>query len=213
MKNEKNFSRENIYYGKVALYNRQMDKITKDRIVLFNLSEYAIINNINTNPALFYDLFYETPKYATTSLEGCKNIEVTDRVYFIRDYYDLNHVYGNIFVYNRINLNTLLEYFGFPEEMSAQDCMDMYKNLFDGIFAYENCELFGYQKKPALIWKNGMLVAREKKLDKYSMSSYDLVNENNLTPYFQVLNQIDYQNPEACFEPFEEEGQIRKRVL
>ncbi len=207
--------REDLYYGKVALYNRKKDKIKKNRSILFTLSEYSKINYINSNPALFYDLFYETPKYATTSLKNCKDIAFIGGIPFasICDYYDLNRLNGNIFVYKRINIDTLLAYFGFPEKMNSQECIYMYQNLFNGIFAYENCELFGYQRKESFLWKNGVQIVQGKKLDKYSMDSYDLVKENKLTPYFKVLNQIDYHNPEACFEPFEEEGPIRKRIL
>ncbi len=195
--------RKNIYYGKVALVKGIEVVKNKERSALYTVQS----SEFTKFKVHFYDIFNETPKYF--------NVEKLD-------YFSLNNLfvdfykskdYGNIFVYNGLNLNTLLEYFGFPKKMTAQDCMDMYKNLFDGKFAYENCALFGYQKKPAFIWKNGIQVAREQKLDKYSMSSYDLVNENELTPYFEALNQIDYHNPKACFEPFEEEGQIRKRTL
>lgn len=210
MENEKNLSRENLYYGKVILYNHKEDSLKKERAILFSYSD-------ETEP--IYDLFYETSKYFTVATQDCKfgwellkTRSIFEKGRFDGSGFEKNDL-ESILVYYQTKLNTLLEYFGFPEKMAAQDCKDMYKNLFNGKFAYENCALFGYQKKPALIWKNGLQVAREQKLDKYSMSSYDLVNENELTHYFEILNQIDYHDPEACFLPFEEEGQIRKRTL
>ena len=186
--------REEIYQGRVVLVDgKHKLEFLKDRNII--LQSEMLCGKFKN------DIFYESPQYnAFPESSDCyKN--------YIIDFQN----YGPIFVDNAIDLDKLLEYFGFPKLLDAKDILDMKNNLYNGTFAYENCKEFGYEMKPDLIWKNGILVPSG--IERYCIESYELVKENSISQYFEYLNAIYHGNPEVSFAPFKEEGQIRKRDL
>ncbi len=188
--------RDKVHYGVVTLLDEDL-AISKTRSILFTSTSFLALDNITE------DIFYESPQY-----QVLKNYFEAKRraIIFPKE---------KIYVLKTISLYHLLRYFGFSKILEEKDCLAIKENLFNGVFAYENSELFGYRKKTKSYWKNGILITNDYELenDKYDFSSYEKFADNEITSYFPVLNQISYQNPDDVFEPFEEEGLIRKRIL
>ncbi len=199
---EKTFDRYSIWFGNVICFDKRNYHVKASRNVLFQM-----------NGDNFIDIFYDSPNYVLlyANPENPKDLKTNFYERLCKEEQMRITKMKNICVSNYRAIGHLLDYFGFPKTMNYQDCMDMLNHLFNGKFAYENCEIFGYQKKPDLTWKNGLLVSMN--LDPYDIDSYLKVNQTDVTSYFEMLNQIHYQDPLASFEPLKEEGLVRKRSL
>lgn len=191
---------DEIYGAYIFLLDQKLN-ILKKRIGIFYSKEHISFGKP-------IDIFYESPQYRVISAIEDRHLHFPS---FIEDREEKEIVISNYHF-----LNKLLKCFGFPYEMNFQDCSDLKENLFNGKFAYEHCDLFGYQKRSDKIWKNGISISNHdiEELSDYDMRKYELVDkENKLAEFFPLLNEVDYRNPEAIFTPFEEEGPIRKRIL
>ncbi len=192
---------QNIYLSYIYLLNKELEVIKK-RMAIVQADYFFPIEH------LIKDIYYETPFYTTIpNMQQKKDFFPYNK----KERKEKNLVIGNL-----KHLEFLLEKTGFPYELNPSNLQNVLKNLFNGKFAYENCDLFGYQRKSELMWKDGIKVPNPEilELSDYDMRKYELVDETNkLAEFFPLLNEVDYRNPEAIFTPFEEEGQIRKRIL
>ncbi len=193
--------RENMWHGYIALSNGI--NYLKERSILFiSESDASIRDNF-----ISVDLNYESPQYqvervATSHLGVREPLEPNENL-------RIGYRHGQM-----TYLNNLLSYFGFSEKLDEKEYMTVLNTLFNGKFPYDYCEHFGYQKKPNMIWKQGVLVPNTEinVLSDYDIKKYRCVDsENPLSDAFRILIEVDYRNPEAIFEPLEEEGPIRKR--
>lgn len=193
---DKIYNISQIYYGNVICLNETLE-IVNQRNMLFSSSSFLFEDSLSD------DIFYESPEYRIVrDLEEAKRnckIFTNERIYVI----------------NAKNLYSLLSFFGFPREFDEKTCIALKRNLFNGRFAYDHCELFGYTRKTKAYWQNGIFLANWEELEnnKYNITSYERFAINDLTPYFSILNQVPRENPDSTFEPIVEEGPIRKRIL
>lgn len=192
--------REKIHYGTIVMTNGL--KRLNQRNILFTLEDR--INKLKT-----VDLNYESPQYQDVPLpNGWPPTKYKKPRICFSEY--------------KTPLNPLLKYLGFNEYLSKEDYLDLLNNLFNGKFPYEHYQLFGYQKKPDLIWKNGLLIENKEitELGDYNKNAYKPIGlkdmdskTHTLHAYFDILAEVNYQDPPKIFEPFQEEGPIRKRIL
>ena len=191
--------KKKMYLGKVICFDEKDYTLKNSRNILFQLYQTTSINDT----CIAIDALYQSPDYIITDIyEYDEPIKVKEMLK-VMNKEEIKSIQNrqNICIAHLEPLKTLLDFLGFPAVLRNKECLEIYNNLLNGKFAYENCALFGYQK----------LASPE--LNPYAIKNYQCIEKTKLTPYFEVLNQIDYHNPEACFEPFEEEGQIRKRML
>ena len=188
--------RRQLFYGKVVYYDEETWTEKKSRDILFK----AIANPYEFT--FLFDLFYETPSYnCYFNKTSQKEIYLAQQAYLQKEK----------FIMNCMQLNNLLQVTGFRENLSKQDCMDIKNNIFNGKFAFMYPDLFGYQLKEESYWENGIL--KQVNYDEYNKESYKLVNENKLSDYFSILTSKSLQGTSDSFQPLEEEGSIRKRIL
>ena len=182
-----------IYCGKV--FRLELDnQLTELRNIIYENKNHTgnpIYDNI-------IDIFYDTRTYISyPDIENFDYRKVSSPKMW------------PILVGNGISLYPLLMKFGFNEVLNTpSELKAIMKNLFNGRFAYENYELFGYEKKTTYIWKNGLKVPNPdlKGINEYCIDYYESVDKDNeLATYFPILCETN-------FEPTEE-GQIKKRIL
>ena len=53
---------------------------------------------------------------------------------------------NSILVKKVLNMSSILEHFGYGEELSYKDILEIKKRFLNGKFALDNCELFGYKE-------------------------------------------------------------------
>lgn len=192
----KEILRTDIYYGHVMLYNQ----------------------HVKTRPIVFVDMASGSTPYPSIGTDLYNDVEYPVIVSSFGAIYSLigEKKSQKICITDFISLSALLSCVGFPRVLDNQAQMDIFKNVLNGKFCFEYCNLFGYQKKEYYRWENGLRVANvdiQSKSD-YDISKYELVNrDNGLANYFKSLAEINPENPEESFTPLEEEGQIRKRIL
>lgn len=193
--------REDIFASYVYLLDRELE-VQKKRLAIIE----ADYNSPCTSQ--IRDIYYETPAY-----------KVIPSMFYKKDFFPFlkeNRNESEIVIGDLIQLYPLLKKTGFSYELSPRDLIFVQDNLLNGVFAYNHCDLFGYQRKSDWKWKNGLIVPNTEiqELSDYDIRKYELIDEENeLAQLFPLLNEVDYRNPEAIFTPFEEEGQIRKRIL
>lgn len=191
----KEILRTDVYYAHVILYNQY----------------------IKTRSIVFADKFNGSQPLPFAGIDIYNDVEYPI-IYGVYDAasYLINEHPNKIYITDCIALNPLLSYFGFSSTLDEQARIDILKNLFNGKFCFEYCELFGYKKKDSVKWRNGLQVpnvAVQQKSD-YDISKYELVDpKNELVNYFKYLAEINPENPSDVFKPLEEEGNIRKRIL
>lgn len=188
--------RNSIYVGAVVKTDRIYRNDEKDpqaglldtgawehlRTILFTLD-----NNMFAN-----DLLYQTKAYPVL------NITSDDICLRLDD--------DSILIKEVCNLDGLLEYFGYAEELNYKDIVSIRKIFFDGKFAKNYCELFGYKR-----FKNNNTVIYQYNeegilSDEYWMALNDLGNssiKDVLGHYSQRVN---------AFKPHKEEGKVKKLV-
>lgn len=84
------------------------------------------------------DLLYNSPNYTA--------LNVTD------DAIALATPAESIIVKDSYNLAQLLQYFGYPENLTYEQVMEIRKRFFTGHFAMDNCELFGWKESMPQDW-------------------------------------------------------------
>lgn len=193
--------RSNLYYGSVILFNETIKK----RSVIFDKRSNifaGILNGSQPYPAIGIDIYNDIEYPIIDNIFDATNL--------------IDKKTNGIYITSSITLEPLLSFFGFPLELDDQAKIDILKNLWNGKFCFQYCELFGYKKKDNLKWENGLQVPDitiQQKSD-YDISKYEVIDkENKLVNYFKYLAAINSENPNASFKPLEEEGPIRKRKL
>lgn len=195
-------NRADMYFGEIINSTN-----TKNRSVIFTYPNLMYFSNPEMEGDPFFtpfnkefaiDLNYCSPKYGIGTPKQPKS--------------EICYNWESI-----INLDFLLEYFGFGEKMYLNDYLACKNTLFNGRFPYENYSEFGYVKMDKSYWNNGSLI--ENASEKYNPDFYTKKSEKGYNPpsllsrYFALLCKVDYLNPDKIFLPFEEEGPIRKRTL
>lgn len=84
------------------------------------------------------DLLYNSPNYTA--------LNVTN------DAISLATPEDSIILKDNYNLSELLKYFGYPEELTYQQIVEIRKRFFNGHFAKDNCELFGWKEDMPKDW-------------------------------------------------------------
>ena len=84
------------------------------------------------------DLLYNSPNYTA--------LNVTD------DAIALATPEESIIIKDSFNLAQLLQYFGYPEELTYEQIVEIRKRFFSGHFAMDNCELFGWKESMPEDW-------------------------------------------------------------
>ena len=151
------------------------------------------------------DLLYNTADYPI--LNGTSND------------YVLNLKNGSILIKDYYNLEELLEYFCYGEELNINDIVKFYNTFFTGLFSKRNPELFGKELITAeeiKYYKNDRQITEEKELkmcqneykilQKLGKGLYRRKEESVLSRYYWDI----LQNDKSSFKPKREEGKIKK---
>lgn len=189
-----------LLYGRVVKIDNQ--NLTPIRNIFYTASSPSGLCDTDwRGVSLAIDALYDTNNYFY--IENIKN------------YYKIMEEIGhrNFYVNQDIYLEPLLKYFGFPTYLGLKDIEAIKNNLFNGTFARENYDLFGYSRccPEEYQWRNGKMHHKEtgKKMTTNGQDCYLLTNpDNELATYFPVL----YNSSLKDFLPKEEEGPIRKRI-
>lgn len=134
--------RDNIYVGRVIstsnLYELGDNKIEPGgyrdlRTMIFVKDPYGFAS----------DLLYNSPNYPIFSMTNNEKV--------LCHHNRLNElaIDNQFYIYNICNLSELLKYFGYDEELTYDDIKEIRKKFFDGNFAKDNCELFGWHETMA----------------------------------------------------------------
>lgn len=134
--------RDNIYVGRVIstsnLYELGDNKIEPGgyrdlRTMIFVKDPYGFAS----------DLLYNSPNYPILSM--------TDNEKVLCHHNSLNElaIDNQFYIYDTCSLSELLKYFGYGEELSYDDIKEIRKKFFNGRFAKDNCELFGWKETMA----------------------------------------------------------------
>lgn len=135
MKNRKYVvCRENIYVGQVIKTDDiyQYERDGKSELLpgaYYSLRSILFVPDKN---GLADDLIYNSPKYPI--------LNITD------DQKCLSLGENSIVIQNIINLNELLEYFGYEKKLTFDDIMKIRKKFFNGYFCGNHSELFGMRE-------------------------------------------------------------------
>lgn len=140
----------------------------------------------------------------------------------------------SLIIQGACNLNFLLEYFNYKNELTYEDIVNIRKTFFNGRFAQDNCELFGYKEikpeekpyyrhgnritEPELLKK---YIRQERKLQEAGYRIFSPINESILPKeYFDILVDLgDVVYPELLFNledktdafiPHKKEGPVKK---
>lgn len=134
--------RDNIYVGRVistsSIYELADNKIEPGgyrdlRTMLFVKDPYGFAS----------DLLYNSPNYPILSM--------TDNEKVLGHHNSLNDlaIDNQFYIYDTCSLSELLKYFGYGEELTYEDIKEIRKRFFNGKFAKDNCELFGWKETMA----------------------------------------------------------------
>lgn len=211
-KNNYVVNRKDIYFGEVIKANGIYKRITtgNDLAGSLDVKNSIIYRNMLFTPTrdkFAIDLLYDTTNYPI--LNG------TDSKFFLSKREEL------IVVRNYYNLNELLEYFCYNEELTSQDIIKMYNTFFTGMFSLENSDLFGRKRIEANeieYYKDNKLVTDRKNLEKFKKEYirlqkkgkglYSKLDDSVLDRYYFII----LQNDKKSFIPSKEEGKIKKLV-
>lgn len=203
------------YEGDIDFFRTKPGQLSTDswfhyRSMLFVPNEQKFAN----------DLLYKSPNYPV--------LNVTD------DETCLNIVSDTIVIKDACNLAQLLEYFGYKKELTLEDLIAIRKKFFNGRFAMDNCELFGYkesQPEDYTYYENGIEITdprkinikieQERALQRAGHRSFTGISESVLPrEYWDVLaemgnnSMIDvltgFDEKMNAFEPNKQEGPIKK---
>lgn len=158
-------NRDDIYVGEVVqtstIYRyKRHEKYTDASNKIGAASAYGCRSMLfvpNSN-VFAEDLLYNSPNYPILNMTNddiCLNLDV-----------------NAIVVREPLCLAPLLEYFGYAEQLGYEDIVKVRKQFFDGTFARENAELFGYKPvmaKDLYFYKHGEVIEDARKLRKLRM--------------------------------------------
>lgn len=179
------------------------------RSIIFTLDETGRAN----------DLLFHSPHYQVFKPTGKRRISQIQP--------------HSIIVHESKNLGELLEYYGFPEELTYEDIETIRRTFFNKSFLENNCEVFGYrevQPSEYTIVSNGQLVTDpqriqesvryiEKQRKKGNTSFVSTGNGQLSSEYWDVLsNRSDndlldvlfLDKKRDAFAPHKEEGPVKK---
>lgn len=202
--------RKDIYVGEVVkatgIYKRFISGPNKAGTL--DIKRSIFYRNMLFSPTVdkfASDLLYDTEDYPI--LNG------TDRSYI------LNQDDGVILVNDYYNLDELLEYFCYNDELDINDVIKLYNTFFSGRFSIDNCFLFGRFEVPVekiefyhknKIIMDGILLEKYRmeyrKLRKNGKGLYFNLDESILPRYYFSL----LQKNKNSFKPSKEEGKIKK---
>lgn len=134
--------RDNIYAGRV-ISTTHIYELADDKIGPGGYRDLRTMLFVKDANGYASDLLYNSPSYPILSM--------TDN-YKVFDYYHKCKKLGQnrqLYVYDFCNLGELLKHFGYGEELTYDDIKEIRKKFFDGNFAKDNCELFGWKETMA----------------------------------------------------------------
>lgn len=155
--------RDDIYVGEVIQtstiyrynYPDKYSEVSSDKIGVASAYGFRSMLFVPNDDLFAEDLLYASPNYPILNMtddDVCLNLGVDAVV--LRD---------------TLCLGPLLEYFGYAEQLGYEDVVKIRKQFFDGTFARENAELFGYKPvmaKDLVFYKHGEVIEDSKKLQK-----------------------------------------------
>ena len=220
-------NRDDIYVGEV---------VRTERIYCFEGNNaYFGVNSGQLHPSGWYnyrsmlfvpdedgfsnDLLYKSPNYPV--------LNITD------DETCLNLGEDVIVVAGAYSMSPLLEYFGYKKDLSYDDIMKIRKTFFNGSFAKDNCELFGWKETMAedvIFYKNGVKIEDPRELERLRKDyrrkqraghrSFVLTGDGPLDEdYWHVLDDrgdntllesIQWREKINAFMPHASEGKIKR---
>lgn len=219
--------RDNIFVGEVAKTNKVYR--TSDDGLSFRTKAGILTTSswFSCRTMLFVpdekkfanDLLYQSPHYPA--------LNVTD------DDYCLNLGPDSIVVKDTFSMAPLLEYFGYSDELTYEDLIEIRKRFFTGRFGMDNCELFGWKETMAedvTFYVNGEKVTDPKELEKHRRAfranqeaghrSFSGVTEHVLPrEYFDILDErgdsdlleaLEWHKKMNAFAPDKKEGKIKR---
>ncbi len=220
-------NRDNIYVGKVVrtdrIYRHEGNAVffhsKFGQLETGNWLSYRSMLFVPNEKKFSNDLLYQSPSYPI--------LNITD------DETCLNLGEKSVVIKEACNLALLLEYFGYDKILNFEDILRIRKNFFNGKFAMDNCELFGYKEtKPEDLtyYKNGIeitdprelkgVITQERKSQQAGHRSFTGVSEGILPrEYWDVLNEmgdndfmhaIEWHEKINAFAPHKQEGPIKK---
>ena len=132
MKNRKYVvCRDNIYVGELIKTDDiyQYERDGKKELISGAYYSLRSILFVPDEKGLADDLIYNSPKYPILNItDNQKCLSLGE---------------NSIVIQNIINLNELLEYFGYEKKLTFDDIMKIRKKFFNGYFGKNHCELFG----------------------------------------------------------------------
>jgi len=221
--------RDNIHVGEVVrtryIYNKifnQFLNTEEDKLNIGYYRSYRSILFVPTEEKLADDLLYNSPNYPILNIsddERCMDFD--DKITIIKDAF---------------NISELLKYYGYNEELTYEDIIEIRKTFFSKKFIYDNIELFGYKiLKPEemTFYKHGIEITDPKKIKKrisyykqqQLLGDVKLVNTGtNILPqeYCRILNERrdctiwelygGYNEKLDAFAPHKHEVKVRKLI-
>ncbi len=202
--------RENIYVGSLVITNK-IYFIKEDNPHMEKKAEwldtktctlYRNILFVPNDELLADDLLYNSPNYPVLNMTDPNLI---------------NFKGDSIIIKDTCNLEELLKYFNFKDELTYEDIIKIRKMFFTGRFAMDNCTLFGYSE----VEPSG-LKSYDDGLDKLYNTHRKFMKTNNgilSDKYWHALDQrgnnklIDilyYEDMQIdTFKPSKKEGKIK----
>lgn len=190
---DKNYKidRDNIYVGQVM---KTFD-IYRNKDKMLELNGFYVCRSmlfVKTEEKQASDLLYNTSDYPILNVSEdrkcCSSPFVVDNIY---------------------NLSKLLQYFGYPEELTIEHIIEIRKKYFDGKFVKENCKLFGWAKKNQNNFDKLLQVIYEDKGNGVLPSElFTILNENGNKKWYDFFFGDSYAlDP---FTPHLKEGNVKK---
>lgn len=202
-----------LYEGDEPFFNIEpgefmVDNYESYRSILFSLDDNKLAN----------DLLYKTRNYPILNISSKKDcLEAKD----------------SIVIQDACNLDELIEYFYYPEYLTYDDIVDIRKRFFNGRFAMDNSELFGFKEvvpdnfKP---FKFGKKIEDKKEIYRLYKKSLTLDSTRQFTSlsssalpekYFDILRQrgnnslfdrLEYDLKMDVFRPSLKEEHIKQLI-
>lgn len=193
--------RKDIYLGEVVKANGIYKRF---------LSGNEPSGSLDVKTSVFYRNMLFTPteyKFASDLLYDTDNYPILNGT--IQEYV-LNLEEGSLLIKDYYNLEELLDFFCYSEELNINDIVKLYNTFFTGVFPKKYSSLFGRELIPI----NEMDQQLKKyqndyiTLQKSGNNIYRIKEESILSRYYWDL----LQNDKSSFKPKKEEGKIKKLV-
>ncbi len=197
--------------GAQSFYGVQPGQLITGSYRLYRSMLFVPDSNAQSN-----DLLYKSPSYPI--------LNITD------DRTCLDVKKNNPVITDAINLDELLAYFGYQEELTYQDLAKIRATFFNGTFAKNHCELFGYRELPKeeIPCYGDKIMTEQEGLEycyesRWSRRVFERAHQGPLSSiYWKVLEErgdndfqdalLNHKKTDA-FLPDKEEGHIKKLSL